>query len=201
MREKDKHEMRRRKNMTDVYDVQSIMDTRNAKTLNALRENLNTIRAGRANPALLDKIMVDYYGSPTPLRNISNVTAPDPRCLMISPFDPKSLSDIEKAINLSNLGINPSNDGRFIRLVIPMLTEERRKELTKVIHKYGEEAKVAIRNERRDANEVLKKQEKDGEITEDDLDDELEEVQKKADKRVKEIDEIVAEKEKEIMEV
>jgi ribosome recycling factor len=177
------------------------MDSRNTKTLNALRENLNTIRAGRANPALLDKIMVDYYGSPTPLRNISNVTAPDPRCLMISPFDPKSLNDIEKAINMSNLGINPSNDGRFIRLAIPMLTEERRKELTKVIHKYGEEAKVAIRNERRDANEVLKKQEKDSEITEDDLDDELEEIQKKADKRIKEIDEIVAEKEKEIMEV
>ena len=184
-----------------MVDVQNIMDSRNTKTLNALKENLNTIRAGRANPALLDKIMVDYYGSPTPLRNIANVTAPDPRCLMISPFDPKSLNDIEKAINMSNLGINPSNDGKFIRLLIPMLTEERRKELTKVIHKYGEEAKVAIRNERRDANEILKKQEKDGEITEDDLDDELEEIQKKADKRIKDIDEIVAEKEKEIMEV
>ena len=184
-----------------MEDVQTTMDSRNTKTLNALKENLNTIRAGRANPALLDRIMVDYYGSPTPLKSISNVTVPDPRCLLISPFDPKSLGDIEKAINMSNLGIHPTNDGKFIRLAIPPLTEERRKELTKIIRKYGEEAKVAIRNERRDANEVLKKQEKAGELTEDDLDDELEEIQKKADNRIKDIDVIIADKEKEIMEV
>ena len=184
-----------------MEDVQSTMDSRNTKTIIALKENLNTIRAGRANPALLDRIMVEYYGMPTPLRSIANVTAPDPRCLLISPFDPKSLHDIEKAINISNLGIHPSNDGKIIRLAIPALTEERRKDLTKIIHKYGEEAKVAIRNERRDANEALKKQEKSGELTEDDLDDELEEIQKKADKRIKEIDGIISDKEKEIMEV
>ena len=184
-----------------MEDVQSTMDNRNAKTISALKENLNTIRAGRANPALLDRIMVEYYGSPTPLRSIANVTASDPRCLVISPFDPKSLHDIEKAINISNLGIHPSNDGKIIRLAIPALTEERRKELTKIIHKYGEEAKVAIRNERRDANEILKKQEKSRELTEDDLEEELAEIQKKADKRIKEIDGIIADKEKDIMEV
>jgi ribosome recycling factor len=182
-------------------DIQKTMEEKTSKTIAALKENLNTVRAGRANPALLDKITVDYYGTPTPLKNISNVTAPDPRSLLIAPFDPKSLHDVEKAINMANLGINPSNDGKVIRLVIPPVTEERRKELTKIIHKYGEEAKVAIRNERRDANEDLKKQEKAGELTEDDLKEDLEEVQKKADKKIKEIDDIVAEKEKEIMEV
>ncbi|MDR0570045.1 MAG: ribosome recycling factor [Clostridiales Family XIII bacterium] len=182
-------------------DVQQKMEERSAKTIAALKENLNTVRAGRANPALLDKVTVEYYGSPAPLKNISNITAPDPRNLLITPFDPKSLHDIEKAVNMANLGINPSNDGRVIRLAIPPVTEERRKELTKVIHKYGEEAKVAIRNERRDANDELKRQEKAGELTEDDLEEELEAVQKKADKKIKEIDDIVAEKEKEIMEV
>jgi ribosome recycling factor len=145
--------------------------------------------------------MVDYYGSPTPLKNISNISVPDPRSLMISPFDPKSIHDIEKAINIANLGINPSNDGKVIRLVIPAVTEERRKELIKVVKKYGEDAKVAVRNERRDANDELKKQEKTGEITEDDLKKSLDDVQKKTDKAIKDIDTIVADKEKEIMEV
>ena len=171
------------------------------KTKSVLKEGLNTVRAGRANPALLDKVVVDYYGSPSPLKNISNVSAPDPRTLMISPFDPKSISDIEKAINLANLGINPSNDGKCIRLVIPQVTEERRKELTKTIKKMGEDAKVAVRNERRDANEELKKQEKAGDLTEDDLKEELAEVQKKTDQCIKDIDEIILIKEKEIMEV
>jgi ribosome recycling factor len=182
-------------------DAQQVLDEKSAKSIAALKESLNTVRAGRANPALLDKVTVDYYGTPTPLKNIANVTAPDPRSLLISPFDPKSLHSIEKAINVMNIGINPANDGKVIRISIPPVTEERRKELTKLVRKYGEEAKVAIRNERRDANEELKKQEKAGELTEDDLKNELEEVQKKADKNIKEIDAIVAEKEKEILEV
>lgn len=182
-------------------DVQKILDDKTKKSMSVLKEELNTVRAGRANPALLDKILVDYYGSPTPLKNLSNISVPDPRTLMISPFDPKSIHDIEKAINVANLGINPSNDGKVIRLVIPPVTEERRKELIKVVKKYGEDAKVAIRNERRDANDELKKQEKAGEITEDDLKKSLDEVQKKIDKCIKDIDQIIADKEKEIMEV
>jgi ribosome recycling factor len=182
-------------------DVQQVLDDKSAKSISVLKENLNTVRAGRANPALLDKVMVDYYGTPTPLKGIANVTAPDPRSLLISPFDPKSLHNVEKAINVANIGINPANDGKVIRLSIPPVTEERRKELTKLVKKYGEDAKVAIRNERRDANDELKKQEKAGELTEDDLKDEQEQVQKKTDKSIKEIDAIVAEKEKEIMEV
>lgn len=182
-------------------DVQKILEDKMKKSISVLKEELNTVRAGRANPALLDKILVEYYGSPTPLKNISNISVPDPRTLMISPFDPKSIHDIEKAINVANLGINPSNDGKVIRLVIPPVTEERRRELIKVIKKYGEDAKVAVRNERRDANDELKKQEKAGEITEDDLKKSLDEVQKKIDKCVKDIDQIIVDKEKEIMEV
>lgn len=171
------------------------------KTKSILKEELNTVRAGRANPALLDKVMVDYYGTPTPLKNLSNISVPDARMLMITPFDPKSINDIEHAINAANLGIIPANDGKAIRMEIPQLTEERRKELTKTTKKMGEEAKIAVRNLRRDANDGLKKQQKAGEISEDDLKGELEEVQKKVDKAVKEIDELVAVKDKEILEV
>lgn len=182
-------------------DVQQVLEEKMRKSISILKEELNTVRAGRANPALLDKIQVDYYGSPTPLKNISNISVPDPRTLMISPFDPKSIHDIEKAINVANLGINPSNDGKVIRLVIPAVTEERRKELIKVVKKYGEDKKVAVRNERRDANDELKKQEKSGDLTEDDLKKALDDVQKKTDKAIKDIDQIIADKEKEIMEV
>ena len=171
------------------------------KTKSILKEELNTVRAGRANPALLDKVMVDYYGTPTPLKNLSNISVPDARMLMITPFDPKSINDIEHAINAANLGITPANDGKAISMEIPQLTEERRKELTKTTKKMGEEAKIAVRNLRRDANDGLKKQQKAGEISEDDLKGELEEVQKKVDKAVKEIDELVAVKDKEILEV
>lgn len=171
------------------------------KTKSILKEELNTVRAGRANPALLDKVMVDYYGTPTPLKNLSNISVPDARMLMITPFDPKSINDIEHAINAANLGITPANDGKAIRMEIPQLTEERRKGLTKTTKKMGEEAKIAVRNLRRDANDGLKKQQKAGEISEDDLKGELEEVQKKVDKAVKEIDELVAVKDKEILEV
>ena len=174
---------------------------RSKKTISVLKEDLNTVRAGRANPALLDKISVQYYGSPTPLKNLSNISTPDPRTLLITPFDPKSIGEIEKAINMANIGINPSNDGKNIRLVIPPVTEDRRKELTKTVKKMGEESKVAVRNLRRDANDHLKKTEKNHEITEDECKKAQEDVQKATDKVIKEIDEIVAAKEKEILEV
>lgn len=171
------------------------------KTISVLKQDLNTVRAGRANAALLDQITVDYYGTQTPVKNLSNISVPDPRTLMITPFDPSSIKAIEKAILTSNLGINPSNDGRNIRLVIPVVTEERRKELTKVIKKMGEDSKVAVRNSRREANDTIKKLEKAGELTEDDVKDEQEEVQKMTEKCMKEIDSIVSAKEKELMEI
>lgn len=180
---------------------ESNMQERIEKTKSILKEELNTVRAGRANPTLLDKIVVDYYGIPTPLKNLSNISVPDPRSLLVTPFDPKSLVDIEHAINAANIGIVPNNDGKNIRMEIPQLTEERRKELTKTTKKMGEDAKIAVRNLRRDANDSLKKQQKAGEITEDDLKDELDDVQKKVDKAVKEIDDMIAAKDKEIMEV
>ena len=182
-------------------DVQEILEQKMQKTIAVLKDELNTVRAGRANPALLDRVVVDYYGSPTPLKNLSNISVPDPRTLMIAPFDPKTINDIEKAINVLNLGINPTNDGKIIRMVVPQLTEERRKELTKVVKKFGEDAKVAVRNERRDANDELKKQEKAGELTEDDLKKDMDLVQKKTDKTIKDIDDIIAAKDKEILEV
>jgi ribosome recycling factor len=171
------------------------------KTVKVLEEEFATIRAGRANPALLDKVMVDYYGSPTPLNQIAGVSAPEARLLVIQPYDSNAIGNIEKAILKSDLGLNPSNDGRVIRLVIPQLTEERRKELVKLVKKYGEEAKVAIRNERRSANDELKKMKKDGELTEDDEKKAQDEVQKLTDKYVGIIDQIIVKKEEEIMEV
>jgi ribosome recycling factor len=181
--------------------AKEIYEEKMAKTLSVLKQDLNTVRAGRANAALLDQISVDYYGVPSPLKNIANIAVPDPRTLMISPFDPSSMKLIEKAILASDLGINPSNDGKNIRLVIPVVTEERRKELTKHIKKMGEESKVAVRNCRREANDSLKKQEKDGELTEDDLKDELDEIQKLTDKAMKDVDALIAAKEKELMEI
>ena len=181
--------------------IKKHLEERSKKTISVLKEDLNTVRAGRANPALLDKVLVDYYGTPTPLKNLSNISVPDPRTLLISPFDPKSIHEIEKAINLANIGINPSNDGKCVRLVIPQVTEERRKELTKTVKKMGEDSKVAIRNLRRDANDELKKLEKSHEITEDDLKKALDDIQKTTDKTIKEIDDVIALKEKEIMEV
>lgn len=152
--------------MSDILDS---YNEKMEKTISVLKEDLNTVRAGRANAAILDKVMVDYYGTQTPLKNVSNISVPDPRSLLITPFDPSSIKDIEKAINEANLGLNPSNDGKAVRLVVPQLTEERRKELTKTTKKMGEDAKVAVRNIRRDVNEAAKKAEKKGEMTEDDL--------------------------------
>jgi len=182
-------------------DIQEILAEKMSKSISVLKENLNTVRAGRANPAILDKVMVDYYGTATPVKNMSNVSVPEPRTLLITPFDPKTIVNIEKAINIANLGINPSNDGKVIRLVIPQITEERRKDLVKIVKKMGEDDKVAIRNERRDANEELKKQEKNGELTEDDLKVELEAIQKLTDGHINLIDQICAMKEREILEV
>ncbi|WP_053957404.1 ribosome recycling factor [Inediibacterium massiliense] len=171
------------------------------KTLQVLKEDLNALRAGRANPSLLDKIMIDYYGTPTPLKQVASVSAPEPRLLVVQPYDRSVMQLIEKAITQSDLGINPSNDGKIIRLPIPQLTEERRKDMIKVVKKTGEAAKVAIRNQRRDANDHLKKMEKNAEISEDDLKKAEAEVQKITDKAIKSIDEMVNNKEKELMEV
>ena len=171
------------------------------KSKQVLKSDLNTVRAGRANASLLDKVMVDYYGTPSPLKNLSNISTPDPRTLLIAPFDPSSLPEFEKAINKSELGITPSNDGKCIRLVVPQLTEERRKELAKIIKKMGEDCKIAVRNMRRDENDHLKKQQKGGELSEDELAKELDNVQKTIEAAIKEIDQIIAEKDKELMEV
>ena len=181
--------------------AQEVYKEKMEKTLNVLKADLNTVRAGRANASLLDQISIDYYGTMTPVKNIANIQTPDPRSITITPFDPSSCKLIEKAIQVSDIGINPNSDGKVIRLSIPPLTEDRRKDLTKIIKKMGEESKVAVRNCRRDANEQIKKDEKAGLLTEDDEKDELDEIQKLTDKCMKDIDAMVAEKEKELMEL
>ena len=171
------------------------------KTASVLSTQFDTVRAGRANAAVLDQIEVDYYGTPTPIRQIASISSPDARTLLIQPWDGSPLKLIEKAILTSELGINPQNDGRVIRLVFPQLTEERRKELAKQVRKYGEEAKVAVRNIRRDAMDTFKKEQKKGEITEDDLKDLEKDMQKLTDDYIKEVDKLTAAKEKELFEI
>lgn len=171
------------------------------KTIGVLNRDLGTLRAGRANPKLLDRIMVDYYGTPTPINQMGTISSPEPRLLVISLWDASMISAAEKAIQKSDLGINPTNDGKLIRLVFPELTEERRKELVKVVRKKAEEAKVAIRSIRREANETIKKDCKDGTITEDDQKRMEDKAQKATDNAIKEIDRIAAEKEKELLAV
>jgi len=171
------------------------------KTIAVLKEELAGIRAGRANPRLLDKVTVEYYGVPTPINQLANINIPEARQIVIQPWDPKILQDIEKAINAANLGLNPNNDGKAIRLIFPPLTEERRIELTKQVKKIGENAKVAIRQVRRDAIEQYKKMKKNGEITEDDLKTTEEDVQKITDDYIENIDKIIEAKIDEIMEV
>jgi len=170
------------------------------KSFDYLREDLASIRAGRANPHVLDKIKVDYYGTPTPLQQVGNVSVPEARIIQIAPWDKTLIKDIEKAIMMSDLGITPSNDGTVIRLVFPELTEERRKQLTKDIRKKGEDAKVAVRNVRRDGNDAFKKL-KGTEVSEDEINDLNEELQKITDKFIKDIDAAVEEKNKEVMTV
>ena len=171
------------------------------KSINAMKEEFSTIRAGRANPNVLSKIKVDYYGTPTPIQQVGNISVPEPRILMIAPWDATLIKEITKAINMSDLGINPSTDGKVIRLVFPELTEERRKELAKDIRKKGEAAKVAIRNIRRDANDHLKKLEKSEDVSEDEIKDLQDIIQKETDAHIKTIDKDVEVKEKEIMTV
>ena len=171
------------------------------KTIEVVKANFASVRAGRANAGVLDRISVEYYGTPTPLNQVAAVSSPDPRTLVIQPWDNALLKAIEKAIQTSDLGINPQNDGRVLRLAFPQLTEERRKELTKQVKKYGEEGKVAVRNIRRDAMDEIKKKTKKSEITEDDQKNLEKELQDLTDKRCKEIDELTAKKDKELMAV
>ena len=171
------------------------------KTAEVLKTQLASVRAGRANAAVLDQITVDYYGVPTPIQQVASVSVPDPRSLLIQPWDASVLKGIEKAILASELGINPQNDGRAIRLVFPQLTEERRKELAKQVKKYGEEAKVAVRNIRREAIDKFKKQQKASEITEDDYKTVEKDIQKLTDDYIKEVEGIADKKEKELFEI
>ena len=176
-------------------------DEKMLKTIEVVKANFASVRAGRANAGVLDRITVEYYGTPTPLNQVAAVSSPDPRTLVIQPGDGYLLKAIEKAIQTSDLGINPQNDGRVLRLAFPQLTEERRKELTKQVKKYGEEGKVAVRNIRRDAMDEIKKKTKKSEITEDDQKNLEKELQDLTDKRCKEIDELTAKKDKELMAV
>ncbi|MDD6324710.1 MAG: ribosome recycling factor [Lachnospiraceae bacterium] len=177
-----------------------VYDEKMTKTFNNLLSEFATIRAGRANPSILNKIRVDYYGTPTPLQQIGNITVPEPRILQIQPWEASMVKAIEKAILTSDIGINPSNDGRIIRLVFPELTEERRKDLVKEVKKKGEAGKVAIRNIRRDANDYLKKLGKT-EVSEDEISDLEDAIQKMTDKYIKDIDKATEEKSKEILTV
>jgi len=182
-------------------DLHNNLEAKMTKTVSVLKEDFHSIRAGRANPTLLDRVMVEYYGSPTPLNQLAAVAAPEPRMLTITPYDVTAISDIEKGIMIADLGLNPSNDGKMIRLSVPMLTEERRKELSKKAKKTGEESKVALRNERRHANDDIKKLQKSGELTDDDVKAAELEVQKMTDQYIKMIDELTSMKEKEILAV
>ena len=184
-----------------MKELNKEFDAKMAKTIEVVKSDFAGVRAGRANAGVLDKITVDYYGAPTPLNQVAAISTPDPRVLQIQPWDASILKAIEKAILTSELGINPQNDGRVIRLTFPQLTEERRKELTKQVRKYGENGKVAIRNIRRDAMDKYKAQEKKGEMTEDDRKEYEKELQDMTDKRCKEIDDLTAKKEAELMAV
>ena len=171
------------------------------KTIDSLMNDYASIRAGRANPHVLDKIKVDYYGTPTPIQQVGNISVPEARMILIQPWEKSLLKAIEKAIQTSDLGINPNNDGSCIRLIFPELTEDRRKELAKDVKKKGENAKVAVRNIRRDANDTFKKMQKNDEISEDDLKDVEEKIQKITDKAIEKIDKAVENKTKEILTV
>ncbi|WP_411354838.1 ribosome recycling factor [Peptoniphilus harei] len=184
-----------------ISDLKKNTESRMSKSVDSLTESLQSIRAGRANTSLLDKIYVDYYGQQSPLNQVASLSAPEARLLAIQPWDATLIPEIEKAIQKSDLGITPSNDGKVIRLVIPQLTEERRKDLTKLVGKYAEEAKVSIRNIRRDAMEDIKKAEKAKEISEDDRKTYEEDIQELTDKYIKDIDGVAEEKEKELMEI
>lgn len=184
--------------------VQAVLQDAEAKmeqAVQAARRELGSIRTGRANPALLDRITVDYYGTPTPLNQMASVSVPEARLLLVQPWDKSAIKDIEKAILTSELGLTPNSDGTVIRIQIPQLTEERRKDLARIARKEAEDKRVAVRNARRDANETLKRLEKDGTVSEDDSRRAQADVQELTDKYIKDIDELLAAKEKEILEV
>lgn len=184
-----------------IKDIIKVAEEKMQKTIKVLVSDLSTMKAGRANPTMLDRIQVEYYGSMCPLNQVANVSAPEPRVLMITPWEKPLLKEIERAILKSDLGLNPANDGSVIRLVIPELTEETRKNLVKNVKKNGEESKVAIRSIRRDANEKIKSLKKDGEISEDDVKKGEDDVQKVTDRYIKDVDSEIAAKEKEIMSI
>lgn len=171
------------------------------KAIDALRKELTAIRTGRASLSVFDGIMVDYFGAPTPINHVATLSVPESRLITIQPWDPKIIADIEKAIRKSDLGLNPNNDGKIIRVSVPVLTEERRREIVKQVHKKGEETKIVLRNIRRDGNEEMKKIEKEHHVSEDETARSIEEIQKLTDSHIKKVDEIVAHKEVEVMEV
>ncbi len=183
--------------MSDIKESEEKMK----KSIESLRSELATIRAGRANPHILDGVTVDYYGTPTPLNQAANISVPEARMLQIQPWDASLLKEIEKAIQIADIGLTPTNDGKTIRLIFPELTEDRRKELAKEVKKQGENAKVAIRNIRRDANDAAKKQNKDGDISDDELANIEADIQQMTDKFTKEVDDAIEDKTKEIMTV
>ena len=182
-----------------MKEINKEFDAKMGKTIEVVKSDFASVRAGRANAGVLDKITVDYYGAPTPLNQVAAISSPDPRVLQIQPWDATILKAIEKAIQVSDLGINPQNDGRVIRLMFPQLTEERRKELTKQVKKYAEDAKVAMRNIRRDGMDYVKKLKKDSQITEDEQKKAEKDLQDMLDKFIKKVDEALAAKEKELM--
>ena len=184
-----------------MSDIIKDTKSRMQKSIDNLSRDLANISAGRANSNLLNGVTVDYYGAPTPVQQLASINVPEARLLALSPYDKTSVADIEKAIIAANLGVNPTSDGEVIRISVPALTEERRKELVKEVKKIGEDAKVSIRNIRRDINDQLKKDEKNGDITEDDLRSQTDDVQKATDNSIKDIDQLVADKEKDIMSV
>lgn len=184
-----------------MKEVLNKAEEKMGKTINSLKNEFAAIRAGRANPAVLDKVLVDYYGTPTPINQMAAVSVSEARVLVIQPWDKSLVKEIEKAIQASDIGINPTNDGSVIRLTFPQLTEDRRKEIVKDLKKYGEDAKVAVRSIRRDANDKLKAMKKNSELTEDDLKNAEDKTQKLTDKFTKNIDQIVAEKEKEVLSI
>lgn len=184
-----------------IDDIMTDLEERFDKARQALGRELSKIRTGRANPAILDRVRVEYYGTPTPLNQVAAIKAPEPRLLTIAPFDRSLLGPIEKAIHASDLGLNPNNDGNIIRLPIPALTGERRDELARQARKFGEEARIAVRNARRDANDMLKALQKDGDISEDEMHTAMGGVQTATDKAIAAIDTTISEKEKQITEV
>lgn len=184
-----------------MKDLLKQCDERMQKSIASLNRDFDTVRAGRANPSVLDRISIDYFGAPTPINQVGAISSPDPRSLVIQPWDASALPLIEKAISSSDLGINPQNDGKIIRLSFPQLSEERRREMVKLVSKYAEEGKVAVRNVRRDFIDKFKDMKKKSEITEDDLKSVEKDVQNLTDKHIKEIDSLATKKEKELLEV